>query len=226
MGSLTEDRPKCLVELRQKTLLQWQTEALKEAGISDIYIVCGYKKECFPQEGYRFFENPNWETTQMVQSLMEADELLRKEPVIVSYSDIVYHSDIVSKLMQSSADIAISYDSCWQELWKRRFSDPLSDAETFKQSDGLLREIGAEPKSVSEVEGQYMGLLKITPSGWSRLKEMDGVRDLSVTEILQKLIDHQEEIAAVEVAGRWCEVDSAADLELYEQGPNEQHEWV
>ena len=43
MMSLTESVPKCLLEIDGKPLLQRQIEAMKEAGISEIAIVTGYK---------------------------------------------------------------------------------------------------------------------------------------------------------------------------------------
>ena len=39
MKNLTADRPKCLVELRGKALLDWQLEALRAAGVTEIAIV-------------------------------------------------------------------------------------------------------------------------------------------------------------------------------------------
>ena len=56
----------------------------------------------------------------------------------------------------------------WLALWERRFGDPLLDAETFRlSSDGSLLEIGNKPRNVEEVEGQYMGLLRFSPEGWT-----------------------------------------------------------
>ena len=40
---LTNDKPKCLVEIDGKSILKRQTSTLREAGIQDIKIVTGYK---------------------------------------------------------------------------------------------------------------------------------------------------------------------------------------
>ena len=37
-------------------------------------------------------------------------------------------------------------------------------------SDGTLAEIGNQPKTMDEIQGQYMGLLRFTPYGWNELK--------------------------------------------------------
>lgn len=69
MKDLTDDRPKCLVELRGKPLLEWQLIALRAAGISEIAIVTGYKRELLCNRGLHEFHNPRWADTNMVSSL-------------------------------------------------------------------------------------------------------------------------------------------------------------
>ena len=45
MKHLTSERPKCMVKLQGKPLIEWQLEALRAAGIDDIAIVTGYRHE-------------------------------------------------------------------------------------------------------------------------------------------------------------------------------------
>ena len=45
MKHLTDEKPKCLAKLGGKLLIEWQLEALSAAGINEIAIVTGYKKE-------------------------------------------------------------------------------------------------------------------------------------------------------------------------------------
>ena len=45
MKKLTNDKPKCLVKLHGKPLLEWQLESMRKSGISEIAIVTGYKHE-------------------------------------------------------------------------------------------------------------------------------------------------------------------------------------
>ncbi|MBK1652709.1 sugar phosphate nucleotidyltransferase [Halorhodospira halochloris] len=47
---LTDDRPKCMVELEGKPLLEHQLEVLRGAGIEDIHVVGGYRAEWLQQE--------------------------------------------------------------------------------------------------------------------------------------------------------------------------------
>ena len=58
MQNLTQKQPKCLVNLRGKALLDWQLEALRAAGISEIAIVTGYKRELLANRGLVEFPAP------------------------------------------------------------------------------------------------------------------------------------------------------------------------
>ena len=48
----TLDRPKCLVPLAGRPLLEWQTTALRRAGIDDVTILTGYRAEQVAALGY------------------------------------------------------------------------------------------------------------------------------------------------------------------------------
>jgi choline kinase len=225
MKDLTEERPKCLVELRGKTLLEWQLEALRAAGIAEIAIVTGYKRELLANRGLAEFHNARWAETNMVSSLACAQDWLQAEPCIVSYSDIFYSSMAVQSLMTCTASLGVTYDPNWLELWTQRFGDPLLDAETLRLTpEYTLAEIGNKPTSVDEVQGQYMGLLRFTPEGWAEvLRIRTGLSSeqcdkMHMTGTLQKVIDAGRiAIAAVPYTGEWGEVDSADDLSSYDE---------
>jgi choline kinase len=221
MGFLTNEHPKCLTELAGRPLLEWQIEAMRKADVQDILIVGGYRKSDLEAYGCKLIENPRWECTNMVRSLMCATRVLEQETCIVSYSDIVYHPDAVTRLARLKAEIAISYDSRWRELWEDRFDDPLADAETFREHNGCLTDIGRKTLDIADVCGQYMGLLKFSPLGWDKIMSLVSTHDgpaadrLDMTALLQKLVEADIAVHVVDVEGRWCEVDTEHDLDLY-----------
>ncbi len=225
MKSLTDEKPKCLVELRGKALLDWQISAIKSAGISEIAIVTGYKRELLQSRGLVEFHNSRWSETQMVSSLACAQDWLEGGPCLVSYSDIFYDSSAARSLIDCNAELAVTFDPNWLKLWEKRFGDPLLDAETFRMNDeGYLCEIGKKPKSTDEVQGQYMGLLRITPNGWSEICRIrsaigpENAEKLHMTGTLQRVIEERQvPILAVAYNQAWGEIDSAEDLRAYEQ---------
>jgi len=226
MQRLTDERPKCLVEIGGRTLLDRQLASLRGAGIDQIAVVTGYRRDMLGGRGLVEFHNPRWESTNMVASLACAAGWLREAACIVSYSDIFYEHTAVAALMYCAAPLAVTYDPDWRRLWERRFGDPLADAETFRLGAGAcVADIGARPSSVEEIQGQYMGLLRIAPEGW---QEIERIRDalpgqerdrIHMTGTLRKLIEAgRVPVQAVAYRGLWGEVDSAEDLAVYE-GP-------
>jgi len=225
MGKLGDERPKCLVELQGRPLLERQVAALRRGGVSDIGIVRGYQAAKFDFPGLTYFDNKRWAETNMVMSLAAAAEWLRLGPVIVSYADIFYRGDLIRGLAAAPGSLVITYDRSWRELWSRRFADPLSDAETFRVSpQGELLEIGGKTGRIEDIEGQYMGLLKFTPTAWDAVESLLAaleapVRDrLDMTGLLRRLLAAGSlSINTHATDGQWGEIDNPGDVDLYQQ---------
>ena len=223
MNFLTEDKPKCLVMLKGRTLLDWQLKAIREAGIEKIAIVTGYKRELL--QGYKIneFYNKRWATTNMISSLACAKSWIDEEPCVVSYSDIFFDRDAIIDLMASRASIAITYDPNWLRLWSKRFKNPLSDAETFSiDSKKRVTEIGQTPHSIKEIQGQFMGLMKLSSKGLKEIERVlaslpDSERDIiDTTTTLSKIVKQGKvPIVGVPYTRKWGEIDLESDLALY-----------
>lgn len=223
MKALTEDRPKCFVKVRGRTLLERQLTALRGAGMNEVGVVRGYRGDAFDGFGLSLFDNEHWQDTNMVSSLLCADQWLGQFDCIVSYSDIFYGAGTIKELAASTAPLAIAFDPQWHWLWSRRFTDPLTDAETFRlDGAGQIVDIGRRPKNYEEIEGQYMGLLRFTPVSWRQVTtylnglEPAHVRKMDMTSLLSQLIAIGVAVAGVPISEAWGEVDSESDLALYE----------
>jgi choline kinase len=224
MGGLSGDRPKCLVDLNGRPLIERQLEALRRGGVDEIGVVRGYRAEMIDFPGLSYFSNERWAETNMVMSLTAAAPWLRSGPVIVSYADIFYRSELVRGLAGAPGQLVISYDRAWRRLWSRRFTDPLADAETFRiNAAGQLLEIGGKTTRIEDIQGQYMGLLKFTPPAWSAvealLSRLDApTRDrLDVTGLLRRLLNGKElPIGTFGTDGQWGEIDNPEDVTLYQ----------
>lgn len=223
MGPLTDEKPKCMVEFQGRPLIEKQIESLRSAGIEDIGIICGYKAELLSPYSSHIFINPKWESTNMLFSLLIAKEWLLNYPCIVSYSDIFYEPQIIKDLISNVDETSISYDPYWLKLWEARFDDPLDDAETFKLKEhDYLKEIGNKPKSLDDVEGQYMGLLKFHPSFWEKSEKYIGDIDpkISMTEFINFCLSEGFEFKAIKNSEPWGEIDSVSDLKFYQTAEN------
>ncbi len=226
----TLDKPKCLVPLAGRPLLAWQVDALRAAGVDELTVVTGYRREQVESLGLPTVHNPRFDQTNMVASLMCARDLLDgSAPVVVAYGDLVYEPRVVTALVGARAPVAITVDTSWRRLWELRMADPLADAETLMlDGQGNVVELGRKPGSYDQIQGQYMGLIGLSADFAPRLVEIydrldpagpyDG-RDrdnMYMTSFLQHLIDHETPVAAVLVEGGWLEVDTTDDLDRYE----------
>ena len=220
MGNLTEEKPKCLIDFRGRPLLNWQLEAITRAGVSDVALVTGYKSDLFGDYDLTKFHNNLWSETNMVWSLSCAQSWLKDQPCIVSYSDIFYRSNAVQALKDCEAPIAITYNRNWLELWSKRFRNPLSDAETFLiNTEQIVLDIGGIPKGINEIQGQFMGLMRVTPDGWYEIERIqkedkDIWPKLDTTALLQRIIGgNRLSVVGIPYESEWFEFDSQSDLD-------------
>lgn len=220
--SLTDDRPKGLVPVAGKAMVAWQLDALSAAGIESLAVVTGYRHNDFGRFQIETIHNPRWAETNMVASMQCALDAI-DGTIIFSYSDILYDASVVRLLLDSPAHFAVAYDTHWLEIWSQRFEDPLSDAESFRIADNhRIVEIGQTVQDVKDIQGQFMGLFKVSASaaGWIRELLADqgaGVVDtLDTTALLNLMINNGLPITGVPTAGNWMEVDDQQDLQVAE----------
>ena len=222
----TSGIPKCMVNAGGKPLIEYQIDVLKRSGINDIIIVKGHHANKIKINGIKTFINKRYYETNMVCSLFCAESELNDD-VIISYGDIAYSDSILKKLMISKHDISVAIDLEWKRYWMERFENPLDDAETLKlSSGGRIIEIGQKPKSLEEIEGQYIGLMKFSSQGIRSLKNIfykskelkqiqnKNYKNAFMTDLLQSLIDEGINVWPVNIQGEWVEVDTVKDLGL------------
>lgn len=224
--------PKTMVSLHGKPLLMYQKDVLKSNGINDLHVLVGYKKDEIKDSDFNKIENPEYDTTNMVASLNCAQNLFDGlDDILITYGDIIFESSLVQDIMNDSNPLAMTYDQDWLNLWSKRMDNPLDDAETFKlNDDGFVTELGKKPKSMNEVSGQYIGMIKVSaqfaPSFFNLYDQLRYTNELFdgqtfdnmyMTSYLQLLINNGTQIKAISTKNGWLEVDSVEDLERYEK---------
>jgi len=235
---LTDDRPKCMVEIHGESIIRRQLATMRHCGIAekDIAIVGGYREDALREHladtKVQFVSNDRFMETNMVYSLMCAQELFCDD-VIVSYGDIIYKDQILGQVLASEHDISVVVDDGWQAYWEARGEGPLDDAETLKFSSlGTITEIGQKPAHIGEIESQYIGLMRFRGKGVQEVLSLcDDARQRSqagktlwrtsrnydkmyMTDLLQGLADEGSFLNPVRINRGWFEVDSPGDLAL------------
>lgn len=226
---ITRDRPKCLVELGGLCLLDHQVVTLKSQGINDITVIAGYLAESITVRGFRLVVNPDFASSNMVYTLFCADDLFAGDSdLLISYGDIVYEPGVLEALLSSNAPLSVVVDREWRRYWELRMDDPLSDAETMKiDSHMMITELGKTPRDYEEVQGQYIGLIKVRRDRVVGLRQLyeamdpDGIFDgktrkqMYMTTFIQHAIDSGWPVEAVPISNGWLELDTYTDFQLY-----------
>ena len=96
------------------------------------------------------------------------------------------------------------------------------EIRTQEYKTGLL-EIGGKTNSIAKIQGQYMGLLYISPKGWRVIKKIrresnvDEKNKMDMTQMLSLILKKEPiTIRAIPYKGKWGEIDTQNDLKLYE----------
>ena len=223
---LTKDRPKCMVEYKGKLIIEYILEVANEL---EVGIVDGYKKDILEKflstQNISFFTNENFAKTNMVATLFCAKEFMKGD-LIISYADIVYNKEILKKVINFKGDFGVVVDRKWRELWSQRMDNPLNDAETLKIKDNKIVELGKKPKSYEDIEGQYIGLVKISERvlkkvinfyenlDKNRLYDSQDFNNMYMTSFIQLIIDNLLHVEPILIDGGWVEIDSLDDLRV------------
>lgn len=237
---LIEDRPKALLDIKGKTILERQIEVLNACHIKDIVVVRGYQKAKFTLPNVRYYDNDQYEKSSDLASLFCAEGELQGR-CIVLYGDILFERSILEKLLQSDKDISLVVDRAWYDHhWQGGESTPpaLPDLVSLREppehgyrflptmADTTVAKIGQQLPA-EEAHGEFIGMAMLSPKGAETLRETyrrvvagygggpfhqaESLQRASLTDLVQELIDHAQEVHAVNIYKGWMEVDTFED---------------
>jgi phosphoenolpyruvate phosphomutase len=235
---LIEDKPKCLLDIKGRTILERAVAALNECNIKEIALVRGYKKEAIMLPNIRYYDNDRYEDTGELFSIFCAENEMKGRTIIL-YGDIIFDTAILEKLLKSPADIAVVVDLAWHDQQQRHaqpshlnpdlvtLADPpgKSSSSRFVVPEGEHRvaKIGQQlPHDLAH--GEFIGMAMFSEKGIVAFRgayraaldkhkstgfhEAGTLTKASVTDLLQELIDQGHRIDAVPIFKGWMEVDS------------------
>lgn len=226
----TRDLPKGMLEFMGKTIIQRQIELYRKCGIEDIVIVRGFAGEKIAYDGVKYYTNKDYANTNMVESLLAARAEFTDD-VIVSYSDILFHEDMLRAMMEAPGDFLVAVDEDWQEYWRARYGKVDFDTESLSiGKDGCITSLGLENSPLETIDARYVGLLKFSRRGLGVIEEVmerahalgenvpwqqsgKPVRKAYMTDLLQALIEEKEPVKAVAFHHGWIEFDTNEDYE-------------
>lgn len=239
LGELVRDVPKCMLEIRGKTILERQIEALNASGIRDIAVVRGYLKSRIDLPHLRYYDNDRYRETGELASLAMAENELRG-PVTCLYGDVIFDDAILGRLLRAPGDVVLAIDRAFYDVVRNGNGGPeprphdLVVTEQppvagyrFVPSPGgtRVRRIGQRVEA-GEAHGEFIGLAFLSARGseivretWRDLvanhrgafHEAPSLDRASLTDLFQEIIDRGHEVTCIDVYKGWMEVDTFED---------------
>ena len=241
---LIEDKPKCLLDIKGKTILERQIAALNECNIKDIALVRGYKKEAITLPNLRYYDNDRYEETGELVSLFCAENEM-KGRCLVLYGDIIFETAVLEKLLKSPADITLVVDLAWYDQQQHGAVKPHlnPDLVTLQEPPGksyLFRYVMPDEQNRvlkigqhvphGDAHAEFIGVAMFSEKGIEAFKhtyrealkkyasagfhEAGVITRASFTDLIQELIDTGHIVNCVPIVKGWMEVDS---FEEYQQ---------
>ena len=226
LGDLTQDRPKCMVDIRGQPLLRRLVSTLNEGGVRDITVVRGYKKEAINLPAIDYVDNDDYATTGEAASLACALDRLEGD-CLVSYGDILFRKYILDTLLAAEGEVVLAVDALGSGRdpgTASRLIDLVTCSRPFtgnyldEEEPAYLRRIGNDLPA-EEVHGEWIGLAKLNPRGSERMRaeieamKADGsLSQATLLDLFSRLLQAGEKLSVVYVAGHWLDVDDAFDL--------------
>lgn len=207
---LTDDRPKCLLEVGGRTLIARQIEALGRAGITDVVAVLGYRGDQVRRlagPNVRYIENAEYTHTNSLFSLWLAREELASGAMIVN-SDVLALPRLFARLIDAAEPDAVLVDP------GEHF-----EAEDMKVTiaDGRVVDFGKDlPTDRSHAHN--VGVAKFDPEGAKRLvacleRLVVSGHANAWTTVAYREFARERPLAAILTEGMpWIEIDFAEDL--------------
>lgn len=218
LSPLTDTRPKCLVELSGRTVLHWQLQHLRQAGITEAVVVTGFAADTveaeiagldLPGMTVRTLYNPffsltdNLATCWLARGEMVGDFLLLN-------GDTLFEPAIAERLMAApSAPITVTID-------RKAEGYDADDMKVLTEGDAL-RAIG---KTIEAYDAESIGFLRFDAEGaalFTRVVQQimrtpEGLKRWYLSVINQIAQDH-DVVRVQSIQGLdWAEMDFPEDL--------------
>jgi phosphoenolpyruvate phosphomutase len=226
LGMLTEDRPKCMVDIRGRPLLQRLIDTLNSADVRDITVVRGYRKAMVNLPSIKTIDNDLYDSSGEAATLACAIDALKSD-CLIAYGDILFRQYIMDQLLVAEGDIVLVVDALWQERDpdpRSRLRDLVACSAPFHTGyleDSPVKATQIGPNVPEDaIGGEWIGLAKVTDAGAAVVRsEIDSMRrdgelaQASLSDLFNRLVAVGQDVRVLYITGHWLDVDNHADLE-------------
>ena len=225
----TENLPKCMLDFGGKTLLERQLSVYRNCGIDNISVVRGYKKNKINYKNIKYLDNKDYEKNNILNSIFYGEKVINGN-IIIAYSDILFESSVVQRLLDSDHDISVVVDIDWRGYYVGRKDHPIGEAENviFNSNNEVVK-IGKIATEKQEVHGEFIGMMKLSHRGaeifkqnFHRVKKLFWNKPFQrsktfqtayLTDMIQELVDIGTKVHCVIIERGWKEIDTVEDYQ-------------
>ena len=222
LSPLTDNRPKCLVEVAGRSLLEWQLLALARAGVAEATVVTGFGAAAVetalalaaPPIPVSVRHNPFFAVADNIGSCWVARDLFGADTLLINGDTLVDPRIVARVLAQATAPVTVTID--------RKAAYDVDDMKV--QLDGSrLRHIGKG--LTGRIDGESIGMLRFRGDGGARFAGAldETLRDpealtrwyLSVIDAMAAGGAADGAVETVSIEGLpWAEIDYPHDLPI------------
>ena len=218
---LTDTKPKCLLKVGERTLLERTVDAMRQAGITEFLVVTGYRGEmirdflreyssCPSQTSFTFLDNTDYEHNNNIYSLWMACQKVRGCDFLLMDSDILCDPAAVVRIAQEpTAALAVNRHELGEEEMK-----------VVVDADNRITEISKTCRPEDAI-GESVGIEKITADYSEALaRELDqmilqeGLIDIFYERAFERLIPQGHTFKVVDTTHYFSyELDTPEDFQ-------------
>lgn len=218
LSPLTDNRPKCLVEVAGRSLLEWQLRALARAGVAEATVVTGFGAAAVetalmlmaPPIPVTCRHNPFFAVADNIGSCWVARDLFGADTLLINGDTLVDPRIVARVLEKARAPVTVTID--------RKAGYDIDDMKV--QLDGSrLRHIGK--KLTGAIDGESIGMLRFRGDGGARfagaldetLRDREALSRWYLSVIDAMAADGVVETVSIEGLP-WAEIDYPHDLPI------------
>ena len=215
---LTDTKPKCLLEVGKRTLLERTVDAMRQAGIQEFLVVTGYRGEMirefltihYPLSTIHYLDNIDYEHNNNIYSLWMACQKVRGCDFLLMDSDILCDPAAVVRIAQEQTSaLAVHRHELGEEEMK-----------VVVDADSRITEISKTCRP-EDAMGESVGIEKITADYSEALaRELDqmilqeGLIDIFYERAFERLIPQGHTFKVVDTTHYFSyELDTPEDFQ-------------
>ena len=114
---ITDNLPKCLIQIGEETLLEYSLDALRKSGIGEVIIVTGFLENMIKEKignNYKdvkitFILNEKYDRTGSMYSLSQAKSTIKDKDILLLESDLLYEPQAIKTALNSFFSCILYY---------------------------------------------------------------------------------------------------------------------